>query len=38
MKSLRFLLPIVLMSFSAALLAQTDAQKSFGQLKTLAGN
>jgi hypothetical protein len=49
MKSLRFMLPIVLMSLSTVALAQsdtqkstdklvlTDAQKSFTQLKTLAG-
>ncbi len=47
MKSLRFLLPVVLMSLSTVALAQTmqktdvqksDAQKSFDQLKTLAGS
>jgi hypothetical protein len=38
MKSLRFVLPVVLMSLSALAFAQTDAQKSFGTLKTLAGN
>lgn len=41
MKSLRFMLPAVLMSLSTIALAQsttpTDAQKSFTQLKTLAG-
>ena len=43
MKSLRFMLPVVLMSLSAVAFAQTDmqksdAQKSFDQLKTLAGS
>jgi hypothetical protein len=38
MKSLRILLPIVLLSLSTvAAVAQSDAQKSFNQLKTLAG-
>jgi hypothetical protein len=38
MKSLRLVLPIVLLSLSAVSFAQSDAQKSFDQLKTLAGN
>jgi hypothetical protein len=43
MKSLRFLLPVVLLSLSTVAFAQSDApkseaQKSFGQLKTLAGS
>ena len=38
MKSLRFLLPVVLMSLSTVAYAQTDAQKSFDKLKTLAGS
>jgi hypothetical protein len=38
MKSLRFMLPVVLMSLSTLALAQSDAQKSFDQLKTLAGS
>jgi hypothetical protein len=48
MKSLRFMLPVVLMSLSAMIFAQmdvqksdapkSDAQKSFDQLKTLAGS
>ena len=38
MKSLRFMLSIVLMSISATVaFAQSDAQKSFDKLKTLAG-
>ncbi|HKH97531.1 MAG TPA: hypothetical protein VJ999_00365 [Candidatus Sulfotelmatobacter sp.] len=37
MKSLRFLLPVVLVTLSAAAFAQSDAQKSFDKLKTLAG-
>ncbi len=38
MKSLRFLLfVVVLMSLSIAAFAQSDAQKSFDKLKTLAG-
>ena len=37
MTSLRIVLPIILMSFSTMALAQSDAQKSFDQLKTLAG-
>src|SRR5437588_333480 len=43
MKSLRFMLPVVLLSLSALIFAQSDtqksdAQKSFEQLKTLAGS
>ena len=43
MKSLRFMLSVVLMSLSAVAFAQTDteksdAQKSFDKLKTLAGS
>ena len=38
MKSLRFMLCIVLMSFATLAFAQSDAQKSFDQLKTLAGS
>jgi hypothetical protein len=38
MKSLRFLLPIVLIGLSTAAFAQSDAQKSFDELKTLAGS
>jgi hypothetical protein len=38
MKSLRFLVPVVLMSLSTVAYAQTDAQKSFDKLKTLAGS
>lgn len=39
MKSLRVTLPVVfLFSLSAAGLAQSDAQKSFDQIKTLAGS
>jgi hypothetical protein len=37
MKSLRFVLCVVLLSLSAVAFAQSDAQKSFDQLKTLAG-
>lgn len=37
MKSLRFMLPIALLALSTAALAQSDAQKSFTQLKALAG-
>ncbi len=36
MKTLRFLLPLVLLS--TAVLAQSDAQQSFTKLKTLAGS
>ena len=38
MKSLRFMLSVVLMSLSTLALAQSDAQKSFDNLKTLAGS
>ena len=38
MKSLRFALSILLMTLSTVALAQSDAQKSFTQLKTLAGS
>src|SRR6202165_2459405 len=38
MKSLRFTLPAVLMSLSIVAFAQTEAQKSFDKLKTLAGS
>jgi hypothetical protein len=38
MKSLRFLLPVVLMSLSTVAFAQSAAQKSFDELKTLAGS
>jgi hypothetical protein len=38
MKSLRFLLPVFLMSLSTVAFAQSDAQKSFDELKTLAGS
>jgi hypothetical protein len=38
MKSLRFIVPVVLLSLSTLAFAQTDAQKSFDQLKTLAGS
>ena len=38
MKSLRFVLSVVLMSLSTVAFAQSDAQKSFDQLKTLAGS
>jgi hypothetical protein len=37
MKSLRFVLSMVLMSLSTLAFAQSDAQKSFDKLKTLAG-
>jgi hypothetical protein len=37
MRSVRFLLPVVLISLCTVALAQSDAQKSFTQLKTLAG-
>jgi hypothetical protein len=37
MKSLRLLLPVVLISLSAVAFAQSDAQKSFDQMKALAG-
>ena len=38
MKTLRFLLPLVLLSIATAALAQSDAQQSFAKLKTLAGS
>lgn len=38
MKSLRYWLPVALMALTTVALAQTDAQKSFDSLKTLAGN
>lgn len=38
MKSIRILLPLALLTFSTAALAQSDAQKSFDSLKTLAGD
>jgi hypothetical protein len=38
MKSLRFFWPVVLLSLSAVALAQSDAQRSFDKLKTLAGS
>ena len=38
MKSLRFVLSVVLMSLSTVAFAQSDAQKSFDKLKTLAGS
>src|SRR5262250_1567020 len=38
MKSLRFVLPFALMSVSVLAFAQSDAQKSFSQLKALAGD
>jgi hypothetical protein len=37
MKSLRILLPLALLALSSAARAQSDAQKSFDSLKTLAG-
>jgi hypothetical protein len=37
MRSLRFVLPLVLISLSATAFAQSDAQESFDKLKTLAG-
>ncbi len=37
MKSLRFALVVVLVSLTTVAFAQSDAQKSFDQLKTLAG-
>jgi hypothetical protein len=37
MKSLRFVLAVVLVAISTAAFAQSDAQKSFNELKTLAG-
>jgi hypothetical protein len=38
MKSLRFFLPVVLLSLSAVAFAQSDAQESFDKLKTLVGS
>ena len=38
MRSLRLMLPVVLLSFSAAAFAQSDAHRSFDTLKTLAGS
>jgi hypothetical protein len=38
MKTLGFLLPVVLTSLSVMAFAQSDAQKSFEELKTLAGS
>ncbi|HWO30070.1 MAG TPA: hypothetical protein VNO32_14855 [Candidatus Acidoferrum sp.] len=38
MKSLRFMLSVVLISLSTLAFGQTDAQKSFDKLKTLAGS
>jgi hypothetical protein len=38
MKSLRFMLSVVLISLSTVAFAQTGAQKSFDRLKTLAGS
>ena len=38
MKTLRFMLCVVLLSISTMALAQSDAQKSFDKLKTLAGS
>lgn len=38
MKSLRFVLSVVLLSLSTIAFAQSDAQKSFDKLKTLAGS
>ncbi len=38
MKSFRFLLPIILIGLSTVAFAQSDAQKSFDELKTLAGS
>jgi hypothetical protein len=38
MKSRRFMLLVVLMSLSTVAFAQSDAQKSFDKLKTLAGS
>lgn len=37
MKSLRCMLPVVLLTLSSLALAQSDAQKSFDKLKSLAG-
>ena len=38
MKSIRFMLPAILISLCTVAFAQSDAQKSFDQLKTLAGS
>ncbi|SRR6266436_2850729 len=38
MKSLRFMLSVVLLSLSTLAFAQSDAQKSFDNMKTLAGS
>lgn len=38
MKSLRMMLPLVVITLAAAALGQSDAQKSFDKLKTLAGS
>jgi hypothetical protein len=38
MKSLRFMLSMVLMSLTTVVFAQSNAQKSFDQLKALAGS
>ena len=38
MKALRIMLSVVLLSLSTAAFAQSDAQKSFDKLKTLAGS
>jgi hypothetical protein len=38
MKTLRFMLSVVLMSLSTVVFAQSDAQKSFDKIKTLAGS
>ena len=37
MKSLRFLLPLAALSFATATFAQSDAQKTFNNLKALGG-
>jgi hypothetical protein len=37
MKSMRFMLALVVVAFSSLALAQSDAQKSFDKMKTLAG-
>jgi len=38
MRFVRFLLPVVLVTFSAVSFAQTDSQKSFALMKSLAGS
>jgi len=38
MKSLRLVLPVVLMSFATVAFAQSDAQKSFDKMKAMAGS